>query len=63
MIFPGESVTQSSCPLNILNSKIQAQRSFQEYHKVKHSKDCQMLVNLLQWSDSKRYNINSTQIG
>lgn len=46
----------------ILNKRIQKQRSFQEGHTVKHSKDSEMLVKLLQISDSKRYNIPSTQI-
>ncbi|VEN53527.1 unnamed protein product [Callosobruchus maculatus] len=53
-----------SGPMNsIVCKQIQKQRSFQDTHIVKHSKETELLVNLLQLADSKKFNIPMSQIG
>nr|CAI5851574.1 unnamed protein product [Callosobruchus analis] len=48
---------------SIVCKQIQKQRSFQDTYIVKHSKETELLVNLLQLADSKKFNIPMSQIG
>ncbi|CAH1110549.1 unnamed protein product [Psylliodes chrysocephalus] len=47
---------------NTFAKRIEKQRSFQETHKISHSENCKLLVNLLQIAESRRFNIPMTQI-
>ncbi|CAG9813734.1 unnamed protein product [Phaedon cochleariae] len=47
----------------IFSKRIEKQRSFQETHQVKHSRDTEIFVKLLQIADSKRFNIPMSQLG
>ncbi|CAH2012892.1 unnamed protein product [Acanthoscelides obtectus] len=49
--------------MSLVCKQIQKQRSFQDSHIVKHSKETELLVNLLQLADSKKFNIPMSQIG
>lgn len=60
-LFSANIFEEPANQVNVLNKKISKQRSFQEGHRIQHSKDSEILVSLLQLADSKRFNIPATQ--
>lgn len=47
----------------IFTKRIEKQRSLQEIDQIAHSRNSEMLVDLLKYADSKRFNIPMSQIG
>ncbi|XP_056638705.1 Fanconi anemia group M protein isoform X1 [Diorhabda sublineata] len=46
---------------NIFSKRIEKQRSFQETDRIEHSSNCDIFVKLLQFAESRRFNIPLTQ--
>ncbi|KAG5891658.1 hypothetical protein JTB14_020076 [Gonioctena quinquepunctata] len=64
MLFNKENPLEENGPrFNIFSKRIEKQRSFQETYKIRHSKSSEILVEMLQIADSKRFNIPMSQIG